>query len=92
MLILRKKLDGLQEISESCTPNEEYKNFVNAHLEAAAECIPTKQRAKPRVPWDILAVRKKHADIKTASQCNRRNPNNINAQKLKKIQNELTYT
>ena len=32
--------------------NDEYENFVNAHLEAAAECISTKQRAKPRVPWE----------------------------------------
>ena len=28
------------------TPNDEYKNFVNAHLEAAAKCIPTKPRTK----------------------------------------------
>ena len=27
--------------------------------------------------------------MKTASKCNRRNPNNINGQKLKKAQNEL---
>ena len=28
------------------TPNEEYENFINAHLEAAVEFIPTKQRGK----------------------------------------------
>ena len=88
-LTLRNKFDALQEISEQPSPNDEYENFVNAHLEAAAKCIPTKQRAKPRVPWEILAVRKKCADIKTAFKCNRRNPNNINAQILKKAQNEL---
>ena len=32
------------------TPNDEYENFVNAHIEVAAECIPTKLRAKHRVP------------------------------------------
>ena len=62
-------------------PNDEYENFVNAHLEAAAECIQTKQRTKPRVPWETLAVRKKHADVK--------NPTNTNALKIKKAQNEL---
>ena len=41
--------------------------FVNAYLEAAAECIPTKQRAKPRVPRETLAVRKRCANVKTAS-------------------------
>ena len=34
-------------------------------------------------------VRKKCADMKTASKCNRKNPTNINALKLKKAQNEL---
>ena len=41
-LILRNKFDLLQETSEIPTPNDEYENFVNAHLEVAAECIPTK--------------------------------------------------
>ena len=69
-LTLRNKFDALQEISETPTPNDEYENFVNAHLKAAAKCIPTKQRAKPRVLWETLAVRKKCADVKTASKCN----------------------
>ena len=34
-------------------------------------------------------VRKKRADVKTASKCNRRNSTNINPLKLKKAQNEL---
>ena len=53
------KFDAQQEQAESHTPNDEYENFVNAHIETTAECIPTKQRAKPRFPWEILAVRKK---------------------------------
>ena len=54
-LTLRNKSNALQERSEIHTQNDEYENFVNAHLEAAAECIP----AKPRVPWETIAVRKK---------------------------------
>ena len=81
-LALRKKFDAR-------TPNDKYENFINAHLEVAAECIPTKQRAKPRVPWETLAVRKKCTDVKTAFKCNRKNLTNINALKLKKTQNEL---
>ena len=54
-LTLRNKFDALQERSETHTPNDKYENFVNVHLEAAAECIPT----KPRVPWETLAVLKK---------------------------------
>ena len=82
---LRNKFDALQEKTETCTPNDEYENFVSAYLEAVAEYIPTKQRTK----WETLAVREKHADMKTASKCNRKNPNNTNALKLKKAQNEL---
>ena len=48
-----------------------------------------KQRAKPRVLWETLAVRKKSADVKTASKCNRKNLTNTNALKLKKAQNEF---
>ena len=54
----RNKFDALQE-TETRTPSDEYKKFVNAHLETAAECIPPKQRAKPGVPWEILAIWKK---------------------------------
>ena len=56
----RYVFDALQEKSETHTPNDEYENFVNAQLNAAiTECIPTEQKAKPRVSWDTLAVRKK---------------------------------
>ena len=91
-LTLRKKFDSLQDLSEHSSPNDEYENFVNAHLEAAGECIPTKQRAKHGVPWETLAVikKKKRADVKTAPNCKRRNPTYINEQNLKKVQNELT--
>ena len=53
-------------ISEAFTPNDEYENLVNAHMEIAAECIPAKLRPKHRVPWETLAVRKKRDNIKTA--------------------------
>ena len=58
MLTLRNKFDALQEKTETHTLNDKYENFINALLEVAAECIPTKQRAKPRVPWEILVIRK----------------------------------
>ena len=91
-LALRKKFDAHQEKTETHTLNDEYENFFNAHLEAAAECIPTKQRTKPRVPWETLVVREKHVDGKTASKCNRKNPTNTIALKPKKAQKELANT
>ena len=50
--------NGYYEVSEMPTPNEEYENYVNAHLEAAAKCIPNKQRVKPKVPLETIVVRK----------------------------------
>ena len=44
-IILRNKFVALGEI-ETLTPNDEYENLVNAHMEAAAECIPSKLRVK----------------------------------------------
>ena len=87
MLALKNKFDALQEKTEIHTPNDEYENFVNAHIEAAAKYIPTKLRTKSRVPLETLAVREKRADVKTAPKCNRNNPTNTNAQILKKAQN-----
>ena len=80
-LTLRNKFDALQKI-ETHTPNDENENFINAHLEAAAEYIPTKQRTKSRVPWETLVAREKYAVVKTASKCNRKNPTNTSALKL----------
>ena len=51
--------DALQEIFKAPTLIDEYVNFTNAHIEAAAECIQTKQRAKHRVSWETLVDKKK---------------------------------
>ena len=91
VLELRNRFETLQK-TEKRTPNDEYQNFVNAHLEAAANCIPTKPRTKYRVPRETLAVREKRAHVKTASKSYRKNPTNTNARKLKKAQNELAST
>ena len=48
------------------TLNEEYENFVYAHLETAAEFIPTKQRKKYWVPLETLAVLRKIKNRKAA--------------------------
>ena len=41
VISLRNKFDSLQQKIGMRTPNDEYENFVNAHLEAAAKYIPT---------------------------------------------------
>ena len=89
VLELRNRFETLQEKVEKGTPNEEYENFVEAHLEAVSKCIPTKPRTKYRVPWETLAVREKCALMKTASKSYRKNPTNTNAQKLEKAQYQL---
>ena len=88
-LELRNRFEALQEKAEKGIPNDEYENFVEAHLEAASKCIPTKPRTKYRVPWETLAVREKRALVKTASKSYRKNPTNTNARKLEKAQYQL---
>ena len=46
VLELKNRFETLQEKTEKSTPNDEYENFVNAHLEAAAKYIPTKIKTK----------------------------------------------
>ena len=89
VLELRNGFGTLQEKTEKGTPNDEYENFVEAHLEAASKCIPTKPRTKYRVPRETLAVREKRSLVKTASKSYRKNPTNTNARKLEKAQYQL---
>ena len=89
VLELRNRFETLQEKTEKGTPNDEYENFVNTHLEVAAMYIPTKPRSEYRVPWETVAVREKRAHVKTASKSYRKNPTHTNARKLKKAQYQL---
>ena len=89
VLELRNRFETLQEKTEKSTPNDEYENFVNAHLEAAVKWIPTKLKTKYRVPWKTLAVREKRALVKTASKNYRKKPTNTNSLKLKTAQYQL---
>ena len=88
-LELRNRFETLQEKTEKGNPNDEYENFVEAHLEAASKCIPTKPRTKYKVPWETSEVREKCALVKTASKSYRKNPTNTNARKLEKAQCQL---
>ena len=89
VLELRNSFQTLQEKTEKSTPNKVYENFVNAHREAAAKCIPTKLKTKYRIQLETLAVREKCALVKTASKTYRKNPTNTNARKLKTTQYQL---
>ena len=57
-ITLKNKFDALQEITETLTPNDEYENFANVHMEAAAECISSKLRAKLSSTGDISGEQK----------------------------------
>ena len=48
-LTQRNKRNAHEQISKTPFPNDEYENFINAHLEVAAEWIPTNPKAKSRV-------------------------------------------
>ena len=83
VLELRNKFETLQEKTETSTPNDEYENFVNAHLEAAAKYIPTKLKTKYRVPWETLAVREKTCTSENSLQKLSKKPNKHKCLKTK---------
>ena len=91
MINVRNNFDSLQRHLKH-TSNEEYENFLNAHIKVLADCLPTKSRSTCQVPWESKAVREKWDNMKKASLLNKRNPTNVNAEKLKKVQREVTDT
>ena len=51
MVAVRNKFNTVSETSKRHILNDKYGNCVCAHMEAAeAECMPSKARAKCRVP------------------------------------------
>ena len=73
-----------EEKTEKSTPNDEYENFINAHLEAAVNCIPTKPRTKYSVPWETLAVSRKTGRRENCLQMLQEEPNKHKCPKTKK--------
>ena len=62
---VRNKFESLQETSEIHTPNDDYENFLTAYMEAVIECVPTKPKAKCRVPWESQEARKQRDHLKS---------------------------
>ena len=58
----------------------------SAHIEAAAECISSKTKAKCRVSWGKKRLHENRTLL------NKINPTNANVQKHRKALRELTHT
>ena len=71
---MQNKFIALQELTETPTPNDKYENFINTHMEAAAEYTLTELRVKHR---GINSLEKRD-NVNTASLCNKRNSTNFN--------------
>ena len=83
---VRNKFNTLQEISERQPLNDKYENFVTAHIEAAADYIPTKPRTTYGVSKEVMIIRQRQDYIKKHRYLIKRKPTNMNVQKLKKDQ------
>ena len=83
VLELRNRFETLQEKTEKSTPNDEYENFVNAHLEAAAKCIPTKLKTKYRVPLGNFSGERKTCTSENSLQKLSKKPNKHKCLKTK---------
>ena len=88
-LELRNRFEALQEETGKGTPNDEYENFVEAHLEVASKCIPTKRRTKYRVPWETLMLEKSVYSRKLPPKAIGRTQQTQMPEKLEKAQYQL---
>ena len=61
-------------------------------MEEAVQWIPTKPKAKFRVPWESQVETKKRDNFEKCALTEISNPTNSNAQKLKKSQRKPTNT
>ena len=61
------------------------------HMKAATMYILTKLRVKCRILWEAIAIQENQDNLKIAFLLRKRNPTNINAQKLKTLR-ELTHS
>ena len=86
---VKNQSDTLQEISKRHTLNDEYENILNAHIEAATECIPIKPKAKWKVPRWLPEVRNKQDNFKKLL-AQLKEPQNANAHKLRKDRKKQT--
>ena len=66
------------DIWKTCSEWGIWKHFTD-HIKTTAKCIPTKPRAKCRVPWEATVIRGKRDNMKIASLLNKTNPTNDNA-------------
>ena len=91
-ITVRNKFDSLQQIADDHTPNTTYDNFVVAHSEAAADCIPLKPKAKRRVPWETVAVTEKREHLKRVAKIKNIKPTKRNIANFKIAQQDLVDT
>ena len=75
-VFIRNKFGTLLEISERHTLKDGYESFATAHIEAGADCILTKPRAKYIEACESLVVQKKRYNLQKSSFLKKRNLTN----------------
>ena len=81
---LRNRFEILPEKTEKDITNDEYENFVNAYIEAAAKCIPTKPRTMGNVSGERKTCTRENSLQKLLKE-----PNKHKCRKLKTAQYQL---
>ena len=74
-ITLQNRFSQLQnEDNDNINPNNMYINIMNAHKQAAEDCIPLKHKTKHKVPWENEIVEQKHECLKMLANLKNKTP------------------
>ena len=80
------------EDNDNINPNNTYINFMNAHKQAAEDCIPLKHKTKHKVPWENEIVEQKRECLKMLANLKNKTPTSTNIRNYRKARQELEET
>ena len=92
-ITLQNRFSQLQnEDNDNINPNNTYINFMNAHKQAAEDCIPLKHKIKHKVPWENEIVEQKRECLKMLANQKNKTPTSTYIRNYRKARQELEET
>ena len=92
-ITLQNRFSQLQnEDNDNINLSNTYINFMNAHKQAAEDCIPLQHKTKRKVPWENEIVEQKRECLKILANLKNKTPTSTNIRNYRKARQELEET
>ena len=92
-ITLQNRFSQLQnDDNDNINPNNTSINFMNAHKQAAEDCIPLKHKTKHKLPWENEIVEQKCECLKILANLKNKTPTSTNIRNYRKARQELEGT